>query len=197
MKHTTLALLAILAAASPAAAQFRSGGFVAVGQASVDHELLDPSWTFSGGWTTRLGRFSEVEFAVRGSATYSRFVPDEEAFAREVGAGRAEADGGTATVTSTGLDLVAGYDVGVFGGYGFAGLHYFQDRANELTLATDRGTFRFPGESRSDLGAWYGAGITWDLASRFGLFAEWAHGGGWEEGMFEVDALRLGLSWGW
>jgi hypothetical protein len=198
MRRAVLLLAILLLAGARAQAQSGFyGGFVGGGRGGTDNPLLDPKWTVAFGYQTLFGVGGGVQVGVRSSLGYSRFRPDVEAFVDSVGATTGEADGGTTTITNTGVDLVLGVRLRRVALYGYHGIHYFRDHWDPMTLETDRGDFEFSSENRNDFGSMWGAGVFFDLFNGQGLYAEWFRGGGYDDRMLETRGVRFGLVWGW
>jgi hypothetical protein len=182
---------ALLLAAAPAGAQRTwNGGFAVAGGASADSRFLDDgAWTFAAGWETRWALGEAFRAGVRGVAEYSRFSPNEAAWAEELG-GDVILKAGPTTVVGTGLDLVGGFETGDFGmmeahrvgAYGFAGI---------------RDGTAIPAETNSGAGASWGAGVTWTWGGGAGMLLEWFQTGGFDDEMLRVTGLRLGVRWKW
>jgi hypothetical protein len=192
-----IACAALLLAAAPAGAQrVWNGGFAAAGVAQADDELVEDGFSFVFGWDTRWAIADDFRLGIRGLADYSRLEPDEEAILDELGLGGGDVEGGATTVVGTGFDFLGGYQAGDFGGYGWVGMRFVRDERNDAEVESGGGVLRLPSEGRSDLGASYGAGVSWSFG-RAGVLAEWFHVGGFDDRMVQVDGLRLGVMWSW
>jgi hypothetical protein len=89
---------------------------------------------------------------------------------------------------------VAGYDTGALGGYGWYGIHYYDERRSDAAITTPSGTRTIDARNRGDLGPSYGAGLEYHLSPRAAVFAEWYRGGGFDDRMIRTEGLRFGVS---
>ncbi|HSU17613.1 hypothetical protein [Longimicrobium sp.] len=186
--------LALLVAA-PARAQYQRLGFVSAGVGGAPQEAyLDAQFTIAAGFIARFGPPVGVSVGVRSITAYSRLRPDESALLDSLGAASGEVEGGSATVSEVGLDLMAGYDTGALGGYGWYGIHYYNESRSDAVITTPGGTFQSDVRNRADLGPSYGAGVQWRIVPRAAVFAEWFRGGGFDDRMIRLEGLRLGVN---
>ena len=195
MKCGALALLGVLALAGPAAAQYQRLGFLAAGPGGAPEEAyLNGQFTIAGGFIARFGPPVGLNVGIRSISGYSRFTADEAALLDSLGVTSGEVEGGHATVTEVGLDLMAGYDTGALGGYGWYGIHYYNESRSDAVVTTPGGTFTSDTRNRADLGPSYGAGLQFHLGPRAAVFGEWFRGGGFDDRMIRMDGLRFGVS---
>jgi hypothetical protein len=179
----------------PAAAQYQRWGFIAAGPGGAPQErYLDAQFTLAGGFVAHFGPPVGVNAGIRSITVYSRLKPDVSALVDSVGAASGDVEGGQATVTEVGLDGVAGYDTGALGGYGWYGIHYFNESRSDAVITTPGGTFTSGARSRADLGPSYGAGLQFHLGPRAAVFGEWFRGGGFDDRMIRLEGLRFGVT---
>ncbi|HEX6747480.1 MAG TPA: hypothetical protein VF092_09355 [Longimicrobium sp.] len=190
-----LTVAALLALAGPAAAQYQRLGFLAAGPGGAPEEAyLDGQFTIAGGFIARFGPPVGLSVGIRSISGYSRFSADEAALLDSLGISSGEVEGGHATVTEVGLDLMAGYDTGALGGYGWYGIHYYNESRSDAEITTPSGTFTTQQRDRADLGPSYGAGLLFHVGPRAAVFGEWFRGGGFDDRMIRMDGLRFGVS---
>lgn len=189
MKRQLVALLLLALTAGPARAQYQRSGFIAAGRGGVDGSVYDPDFTLAAGYLARFGPAVGAYVGVRTPIAWSRFVPDEQALRDSVGLS-GDVEGRAATVYETGLELVAGYDTGALGGYGWYGIHYLSETRNQGSV----GGVDLPRESRTDLGPAYGAGVRFQLSPRMGVFTEWFRSSPFDDAMLRMEGLRAGVS---
>jgi hypothetical protein len=188
-------LLALLAlGGGRAEAQYQRSGFVAAGRGGVDGSYFDPDFTLAAGYLARFGPAVGPYVGVRTPIVYSRFTPNEAVLLDSLGLSSGTVDGGAATVVESGIELVAGYDTGALGGYGWYGIHYVSETRNDATVISGAATRTVDRQSRSDLGPSYGAGLRFQLGPRMGVFSEWFRGGGFDDRMLRMEGLRLGVN---
>ncbi|HEX8243531.1 MAG TPA: hypothetical protein VF541_08550 [Longimicrobium sp.] len=186
---------ALAAVAAPAAAQYQRWGFIAAGPGGAPQEgYLDAQFTLAGGFVARFGPPVGVNVGIRSITAYSRLKPDVSALLDSVGAASGEVEGGHATVSEVGLDGVAGYDTGALGGYGWYGIHYYNESRSDAVITTPGGTHTTDARNRADLGPSYGAGLLFHLRPRVAIFGEWFRGGGFDDRMIRLEGLRLGVT---
>ncbi|HYH80920.1 MAG TPA: hypothetical protein VEX86_14055 [Longimicrobium sp.] len=189
-----LALCAILLAAGRADAQYLRFGFIGAGVGGApDETYLDPRFTLAGGFVARFGPPVGINIGLRTITVYSRFEPDTRAYLDSLNAQSGSIEGGSATLTETGIDGVVGYDTGTLGGYGWYGIHYDNESRSDAVITTPGGTHRDNTRNRGDLGPSYGAGLTFHLSPRVSLFGEWSIGGGFDDRMIRAEGLRAGI----
>lgn len=191
--HVCVALA--IAFGTPAHAQYQRLGFLSAGVGGApDEQYLNAQFTVAGGFIARFGPPVGVNAGVRTVTAYSRLTADRAALLDSLGAASGSVEGGSATVTETGLDLVAGYDTGALGGYGWYGIHYYDERRSDVVITTPSGTRTVDARNRGDLGPSYGAGLQFHLSPRAAVFAEWVRGGGFDDRMIRMEGLRFGIS---
>lgn len=182
-----------LATAGAVHAQYARLGFIAAGPGGADETYLDPQFTLSGGFIARWGPPVGVTIGIRTITAYSRFTADDRALLDSLGVQSGSVEGGSATVTETGFDAIAAYDTGVLGGYGWYGIHYYNESRSDAEITTPSGTVSFDSRSRGDLGPSYGAGLNVHVSRRASLFGEWAVGGGFDDRMIRMEGFRAGI----
>lgn len=188
---------ALLTVPSPAPAQYSRWGFISVGQADPDAATLEPHFALSGGFQARFGPPVGAYVGVRTITAYERFKADEEALLDSLGFSSGEVEGGSTTVTETGLELMAGYETGALGGYLWYGIHYYNEARNDATIRAGGGQFTTDFRSRSDLGPNYGAGVSWRVMGTASVYGEWFQGGGFDDRMLRMEGLRFGVVFRW
>lgn len=187
--------VAAFAFATPAAAQYQRLGFVSVGAGGAPQEaFLDAQLTVAAGFIARFGPPVGVSVGIRSITAYSRLEADEGALLDSLGVSSGEVEGGSATVSEVGLELMAGYDTGMLGGYGWYGIHYYNESRSDAEITTPGGTLRTDARNRADLGPSYGAGLQWRIGRRAAVFGEWFRGGGFDDRMIRLEGLRLGVN---
>jgi hypothetical protein len=188
-------LFVCVSSAAPAHAQYQRLGFLSAGVGGApDERYLNAQLTVAGGFVARFGPPVGVNAGVRTVTAYSRLTADRGALLDSLGAASGDVEGGSATVTETGLDLVAGYDTGALGGYGWYGIHYYDERRSDAVITTPAGTRTVDARDRGDLGPSYGAGLQFHISPRAAVFAEWYRGGGFDDRMIRMEGLRFGVS---
>ena len=189
-----IALVAPAMFAAPARAQYQRLGFIAAGPGGAPQEgYLDAQFTVAGGFVARFGPPVGVNVGIRSITAYSRLKPDVGALLDSVGATSGDVEGGHATVSEVGLDGVAGYDTGALGGYGWYGIHYYNESRSDVVITTPTGTHTTGTRNRTDLGPSYGAGLHFHLSRRASVFGEWFRGGGFDDRMIRIEGLRFGV----
>jgi hypothetical protein len=182
------ALLAL--AAGRAEAQYQRYGFVAAGRGEAVDSYYEAGFNLTAGYLARFGPPVGAYIGVRTPIAWSRFTPDAEALADSLGVPSAEVEGGSAAVVESGIELVAGYETGVLGGYFWYGIHYLSETRNEITVNGQTIAQR----NRSDLGPGYGAGVLFRVSPRVAAFTEWYRSGGFDDQMLRVEGLRVGVT---
>lgn len=190
----TISTLLLVFAAAPARAQYQRWGFIGAGKGGVDNAYYNSDFTLSAGYLARFGPPVGVYVGVRTPLTYSRFTPDAGALADSLGVANGSVEGGAATVVESGIDLVAGYDTGALGGYGWYGIHYLSESHNDGTLTTPSGDVALAQRNRSDFGPSYGAGVQFRFGRRAAVFTEWFRSGGFDDRMLRMEGLRFGVT---
>jgi len=189
-----LTLCAALLAAGRADAQYQRLGFIGAGPGGApDEAYLDAQFTLAGGFVARFGPPVGVSVGIRTITAYSRCTPSTRALLDSLGAPSGSIEGGSATLTETGLDALAGYDTGALGGYAWYGIHYYSESRSDAVITTPGGTLRVDTRGRGDLGPSYGAGLTFHLRPRLSVFGEWSIGGGFDDRMIRSEGLRAGI----
>ncbi|HEX9937871.1 MAG TPA: hypothetical protein VGB15_12140 [Longimicrobium sp.] len=192
--YTVLAVCAAALTAAPAHAQYLRYGFLAVGIGGApDEAYLDPQFTLSGGFVARWGPPVGINVGIRTITSYARFKPDTRALLDSLNAPSGSIEGGQATVHDTGIDGVVSYDTGVLGGYGWYGIHYYNESRSDAEITTPGGTHRTSTRNRTDLGPSYGAGLNLHVSRRASVFAEWSVGGGFDDRMIRQEGIRAGI----
>lgn len=190
-----LALAAAVLAAGRADAQYLRYGFIGGGPGGApDEAYLDPQFTLVLGFQARFGPPVGINVGLRTITEYSRFEPDQRALLDSLGVGSGSVEGGSATVIGTGIDGVVSYDTGFLGGYGWYGIHYYNESRSDAAITTPSGTFTSATQNRADLGPSYGAGLSFHLGPRAAVFGEWFRGGGFDDRMIRMEGLRFGVS---
>lgn len=182
------ALLAL--ATGRAEAQYQRYGFVAAGYAKAQDSYYEPGFNLAAGYLARFGPPVGAYVGVRTPIAWTRVTPDEEAVADSLGVPAGEVEGGSATVVESGIELVAGYETDVLGGYFWYGIHYLSETRNEITL----GSQTIPQRNRSGLGPSYGAGVLFRVSPRVAVFTEWYRSGGFDDAMLRMEGLRAGIT---
>lgn len=199
MRILTRSILSILSCffalmtAGAAQAQYARLGFIAAGPGGADETYLNPQFTLAGGFIARWGPPVGVTVGIRTITAYSRFTADDRALLDSLGVQSGSVEGGSATVTETGFDAIAAYDTGVLGGYGWYGIHYYNESRSDAEITTPSGSRTVDSRSRGDLGPSFGAGLTVHLSRRASLFGEWAIGGGFDDRMIRMEGVRAGV----
>jgi hypothetical protein len=189
-----VAVAAAVLSAPPAHAQYLRYGFLGVGIGGApDETYLDPQFTLTGGFHARWGPPVGINIGIRTITSYARFKPDTRALLDSLGASSGDVEGGHATVHDTGLDGLVTYDTGVLGGYGWYGIHWYNESRSDAEITTPGGTVRTPARNRSDLGPNYGVGLNLHISRRASVFAEWAVGGGFDDRMIRQEGVRAGI----
>ncbi|HKP75274.1 MAG TPA: hypothetical protein VJT67_06995 [Longimicrobiaceae bacterium] len=184
----------LVLAGGRAEAQYQRSGFVAAGQGGVDGSYFKPDFTLAAGYLARFGPAVGAYVGVRTPIVYSRFTPDDAVLLDSLGLSSGTVEGGSATLVESGLELVAGYDTGALGGYGWYGIHYVSETRNDATVTSGATQRNVAARSRSDLGPSYGAGLRFQFQPRLGVFTEWFRGGGFDDRMLRMEGLRFGVS---
>jgi len=180
--------------ADRAAAQYTRLGFIGAGPAGApDEAYLDPQFTLAGGFVARWGPPVGITIGLRTLTAYSRFTANEGALLDSLGVTSGSVEGGSATVTETGVDGVVAYDTGVLGGYGWYGIHYYNERRGDAVITTPGGEHSVGERSRGDLGPSYGAGLNVHVSRRASVFGEWTIGGGFDDRMIRIEGFRAGI----
>jgi hypothetical protein len=189
-----LAAVCVAASASTAGAQYTRLGFIGGGPGGApDEAYLDPHFTLAGGFIARWGPPVGITLGLRTITAYSRFTPDAGALLDSLGAPSGSVEGGSATVTETGVDAMVAYDTGVLGGYGWYGIHYYNERRSDGVITTPAGERPLDERSRGDLGPSYGAGLNVHVSRRASVFGEWTIGGGFDDRMIRIEGFRAGI----
>ena len=192
-----LAAAALATTAGTARAQYLRYGFVSAGLGGTDDAYYDPDFTVAAGFLARFGPPVGVYVGVRTPLVYSRFKPDAAAFVDSVSSGpgtTGTVTGATISMVESGLDLVAGYDTGMLGGYGWYGLHYITENRAEGEIRTSSATRGIAQQNRRDLGPSYGVGLQLTFARRTAAFAEWNRSHGFDDRMLRMEGFRFGLT---
>lgn len=180
--------------APPAHAQYLRYGFLGVGIGGApDEAYLEPQFTLSGGFQARWGPLVGINIGIRTITSYARFKPDTRALLDSLCVSSGDVEGGHATVHDTGIDGLVSYDTGVLGGYGWYGIHYYNESRSDAEITTPGGTIRTPTRNRNDLGPNYGVGLNLHISRRASVFAEWAVGGGFDDRMIRQEGVRAGI----
>jgi hypothetical protein len=188
------AFVALATADGRARAQYTRLGFIGAGPGGApDEAYLNRQFTLAGGFIARFGPPVGVQLGLRTITVYSRFNPDERALLDSLGVASGTIEGGSATVTETGVDGVVSYDTGVLGGYGWYGIHYYNERRSDTEITTPSGTHQLGTRGRADLGPSYGAGLNVHISPRASLFGEWSIGGGFDDRMIRMEGFRAGI----
>ncbi|HEU4558055.1 MAG TPA: hypothetical protein VFS20_09405 [Longimicrobium sp.] len=175
-------------------AQYLRYGFLGVGIGGApDEAYLDPQFTLSGGFQARWGPLVGINIGIRTITSYARLKPDTGALLDSLGVQSGDVEGGQATVHDTGIDGLVSYDTGVLGGYGWYGIHYYNESRSDAEITTPGGTIRTQTRNRSDLGPNYGVGLNLHISRRASVFAEWAIGGGFDDRMIRQEGVRAGI----
>jgi len=189
-----LALAAAVLAAGRADAQYLRYGFIGGGPGGApDEAYLDPQFTLVLGFQARFGPPVGINVGLRTITEYSRFEPDQRALLDSLGVGSGSVEGGSATVIGTGIDGVVSYDTGFLGGYGWYGIHYYNESRSDAVITTPTGTHTVDTRNRSDLGPSYGAGLNLHISRRASVFGEWSVGGGFDDRMIRMEGVRVGI----
>jgi len=175
-------------------AQYQRSGFIAAGRGEADGSYFEPGFTLAAGYLARFGPAAGPYVGVRTPIVYSRLTPDDAALLDSLGLSSGTVEGGSASVVESGIELVAGYDTGALGGYGWYGIHYVSETRNDATVRSGAVEHGVPARSRSDLGPSYGAGLRFQLGPRMGVFTEWFRSGGFDDRMLRLEGLRAGVS---
>lgn len=185
-----LAAALLVLAAGRAEAQYQRYGFLAAGGAEAVDSYYETGFNLTAGYLARFGPPVGVYAGVRTPIAWSRFTPDAEALADSLGAPSVDVEGGSATVVESGIELVAGYETEVLGGYFWYGIHYVSETRNEITV----GGQTIPQRNRTDLGPAYGAGVRVRVSPRVAAFTEWYRSGGFDDRMLRMEGLRVGIT---
>lgn len=187
-------IAAVVLAAAPAHAQYLRYGFLGAGIGGApDEAYLDPQFTLSGGFQARWGPLVGINVGIRTITSYARFKPGTRAIFDSLGVSSGSVEGGQATVHDTGVDGIVSYDTGVLGGYGWYGIHYYNESRADAEITTPGGTLRTDTRNRNDLGPNYGVGLNLHVSRRASVFAEWAIGGGFDDRMIRQEGVRAGI----
>lgn len=198
MRRTLLVptMLALALAAHPAAAQYATGGFLVAGPGGGGTESMDARFSIEGGYTLEIANRHGPYFGARYTFGMHRLRADERALRERYGAGAGAVEGGGGTLYDTGGDVEAGYGAGVLRVYGFAGIHYYRQYQEPLTIRlADDGEEEVITRARYELGPAYGAGVHLRLTDTGALVAEWYRGGGGD--VMRLSGTRFGLRWAW
>jgi hypothetical protein len=198
MRRSPLPLIvAVVLAAIPAsaAAQYQRVGFLSAGVGGAPQEkYLDAQLTLAGGFVARFGPPVGVNLGIRSITAYSRLKANVPALLDSLGATSGDVQGGHATESEVGLDGMVGYDTGALGGYGWYGIHYYNESRSDVVITTPDGTATGNARSQSDLGPSYGAGLQFHVGPRAAVFGEWFRGGGFDDRMIRLEGLRFGIN---
>lgn len=189
-----IALTVAVLSAAPADAQYLRYGFIGGGPGGApDEAYLDPQFTLVLGFQARFGPPVGINVGLRTITEYSRFTPDRAALLDSLGVGSGSVEGGSATVYGTGIDGLVTYDTGFLGGYGWYGIHYYNESRGDAVITTPGGTDTVDTRNRGDLGPSYGAGLNLHVSRRVSAFGEWAIGGGFDDRMIRMEGVRVGI----
>ena len=187
-------LAAVVVAATPAHGQYLRYGFIGGGPGGApDETYLDPQFTLAFGFQARFGPPVGINVGLRTLTAYSRFKPNTAALLDSLNAPSGSIEGGSATLIDTGIDGVVSYDTGFLGGYGWYGIHYYNETRSDAVVTTPAGTHTVGTGNRGDLGPSYGAGLNLHVSRRASLFGEWAVGGGFDDRMIRMEGVRVGI----
>jgi hypothetical protein len=187
-------LAAAVLAVGRADAQYLRYGFIGGGPGGApDETYLSPQFTLALGFQARWGPPVGINVGLRTITEYSRFKADGRALLDSLGVGSGSVEGGSATVIGTGIDGVVSYDTGFLGGYGWYGIHYYNESRSDAVITTPGGTHTLDTRNRDDLNPSYGAGLTLHVSRRASLFGEWAIGGGFDDRMIRMEGVRAGI----
>lgn len=189
-----LTLAAAVLGAGRAEAQYFRYGFIGAGTGGApDEAYLDPQFTLVLGFQARWGPPVGINVGLRTITEYSRFEADRGALLDSLGVGSGSVEGGSATAYGTGIDALVSYDTGVLGGYGWYGIHYYNESRSDAVITTPTGTHTVDTRNRGDLGPSYGAGLNLHVSRRASVFGEWAIGGGFDDRMIRMEGVRVGI----
>jgi hypothetical protein len=156
--------------------------------------LLDTRASLDMGYTLEVGERTGPYVGGRSVLGIHWLRADEQGFRDRYGAG--EVRGGGGTLYDTGVDIEAGYGMGVVRVYGFAGIHYYQQYHDPATVVTADEDIEVVTRRRETLAAARGVGAHLRLTDEGAVVAEWYRGGG-SDGVMRLSGARFGLRWAW
>lgn len=188
------AMLAAVFIDSAAAAQHAHGGFLVAGQGGGGTGLAQAGWGVDMGYTIEVGDRHGPYVGGRYTFGMRRLNADEQGFRDRYADGTGTVEGGGGTLYDTGGDIEIGYGAGVLRGYGFIGIHYFQQFQNPATVRSGSHEVEVITRRRESISKGLGYGVQLRLTDTGALVAEHYRGGG-EDGVMRISGTRFGLRW--
>jgi hypothetical protein len=178
-----------------AAAQRAHSVFLVAGEGGGGTEVMEPEYAVNVGYTREFGDAYGPYWGARYTFGMHRLRADEQALRDRYGAGTGTVSGGGGTLYDTGGDVEVGYGVGGVRAYGFAGIHYYRQSHEDVTLQSGGGGVVRVVTGRSDAFAnsrGLGVQLRWNESAS--AVAEWYRGGG-HDGIMRIDGVRFGVRW--
>jgi hypothetical protein len=205
IRRAVLAAVLLAVCGSPVAAQYGSrntpawygwpGGFIAAGRGGTNADLFQPRYALAAGYQTMSGG-EGLQVGARAVLGYASFRGDHDAYRDALHlASTVPLEGGGATVTEEGGDLVLASGTGSLVLHGFYGLRFFQQARAETRVEQDAVTDTLRYRYRQDFGRAYGYGATLRMSTGGGVFAEWFRSQPYDHAMIRQRGIRFGLSW--
>lgn len=170
------------------------GGFLMAGEGGGGTELMEPHYAVNAGYTREFGDAYGPYLGARYTFGMHRLRADVQALRDHYGDGTGTVDGGDGTLYDTGGDVEVGYGIGGVRAYGFAGIHYYRQFQEAVTLESGGEQVKATTPRLDAISAAHGLGLQLRWNEKSSVVAEWYRGGG-SDGIMRIDGARFGVRW--